>query len=160
MTKLFSLIIVCVQWKVLGMVNGHDDESYDRRKSKSLECQILLYISMKNETFGTTKLPKERKECDTTYKLTIQKYAKAKKILIYSICLDEYNRILACPDEKVIQNTLQTTHEGTSQLKKSNFDKLNRQYELFKMMEGETIHDMQTAFTSIINEIYSFNLER
>ena len=54
-----------------------------------------------------------------------------------------------------IWETLQTTHEGTAQVKKSNIDNLNRQYELFRMMEGETIQDMHTRFTAIINEIYS-----
>ena len=51
--------------------------------------------------------------------------------------------------------TLQTFHEGTTQVKKSKIDNLNRQYELFRMTEGETIQEMHTWFTDIINEIYS-----
>ena len=50
---------------------------------------------------------------------------------------------------------MQTAHEGTTQVKKSKIDNLNRQYELFRMTEGETIHEMHTRFTAIINEIYS-----
>ncbi|XP_069143555.1 uncharacterized protein [Solanum lycopersicum] len=41
------------------------------------------------------------------------------------------------------------------QVKKSKIDNLNRQYEPFRMVEGETIQDMHTRFTSIINEMYS-----
>ena len=41
------------------------------------------------------------------------------------------------------------------QVKKSKIDNLNRQYELFRMAEGETIQYMHTRFTSIINEMYS-----
>ena len=68
---------------------------------------------------------------------------------------DEYNRIFSCQDVKEICETLQTVHEGTNQVKKSKIDNLNRQYELFRMTEGETIQEMHTWFTDIINEIYS-----
>ncbi|TMW82391.1 hypothetical protein EJD97_006046, partial [Solanum chilense] len=84
-------------------------------------------IPMKSATNGITKIPKERKEWNAEDKLAIQNNAIAKKILI-------------C---------------GTTQVKKSKIDNLNRQYELFRMAEGETIQDMHTRFTSIINEMYS-----
>nr|XP_010322045.1 uncharacterized protein LOC101268110 [Solanum lycopersicum] len=88
-------------------------------------------------------------------KLAIQNNAKAKKILICGIGPDEYNRISSCQDAKAIWETLQTAHEETTQVKKSKIDNLNRQYELFRMAEGETIQDMHTRFTSIVNEMYS-----
>ena len=37
----------------------------------------------------------------------------------------------------------------------SKIDSLNRQYELFRIAQGEAIQDMHTRFTSIINEMYS-----
>ncbi|XP_027772696.1 uncharacterized protein LOC107019735 [Solanum pennellii] len=112
-------------------------------------------IPMKTATDGITKIPKERKEWNVEDKLAIQNNAKAKKILICGIGPDEYNRISSCQDAKAIWETLQTAHEGTTQVKKSKIDNLNRQYELFRMAEGETIQDMHTRFTSIINEMYS-----
>jgi len=112
-------------------------------------------IPMKTGTDGVTKIPKERKEWDVADKLAIQNNAKAKKILICGIGPDEYNRISSCQDAKAIWETLQTAHEGTTQVKKSKVDNLNRQYELFRMAEGETIQEMHTRFTSIINEMYS-----
>ena len=48
-----------------------------------------------------------------------------------------------------------TAHKETTQVKKSKINNLNRQYELFRMTEGETIQEMHTWFTDIINEIYS-----
>ncbi|XP_049391431.1 uncharacterized protein LOC125855769 [Solanum stenotomum] len=111
---------------------------------------------MKKGANGVPLVPKERKEWDVANKLAIQNNVKAKKILICGIgLLDEYNRISSCEDEKSIWETLHTAHEGTTQVKKSKIDNLNRQYELFRMMEGETIQDMHTRFTAIINEIYS-----
>ncbi|XP_069151168.1 uncharacterized protein [Solanum lycopersicum] len=112
-------------------------------------------IPMKTATDGITKIPKERKEWNVDDKLAIQNNAKAKKILICGIGPDEYNRISLCQDAKAIWETLQTAHEGTTQVKKSKIDNLNRQYELFRMAAGETIQDMHTRFTSIINEMYS-----
>ena len=85
----------------------------------------------------------------------MQNNAKAKKILICGIGPDEYNRILSCQDAKAIWETLQTVHEGTTQVKMSKIDSLNRQYELFRIAQGEAIQDMHTRFTSIFNEMYS-----
>ncbi|XP_060178250.1 uncharacterized protein LOC132608205 [Lycium barbarum] len=45
-------------------------------------------------------------------------YKKAKKILVYGIGPDEYNHISSCESAKEIWDTLQTAHEGTSQLKR------------------------------------------
>ena len=75
--------------------------------------------------------------------------------MIHRIGPDEYHRISSCRDAKAIWKTLQTAHEGTTQLKKSKIDKLNRHYKLFRMAEGETIQEMQSMFTAIINEMYS-----
>ncbi|XP_049364335.1 uncharacterized protein LOC125829112 [Solanum verrucosum] len=96
-------------------------------------------IPMKTRTDGVTKIPKERKEWDVADKLAVHNNAKAKKILICGIGPDECNRISSCQDAKAIWETLQTAHEGTTQVKKSKIDNLNRQYELFRMAEGETI---------------------
>ena len=85
----------------------------------------------------------------------MQNNAKAKKILICGIGPDEYNRISSCQGAKAIWETLQTVHEGTTQVKMSKIDSLNRQYELFRIAQGEAIQDMHTRFTSIINEMYS-----
>ena len=86
---------------------------------------------MKNGINGITQIPKDRKEWNATDKLAIQNNTKAKKILICGIGPDEYNRISSCQDTKAIWKTLQTAHEGTTQVKKSKIDNLNRQYELF-----------------------------
>ena len=75
--------------------------------------------------------------------------------MIHRIGPDEYHRISSCRDAKAIWKTLQTAHEGTTQVMKSKIDNLNKQYEVFQMTEGETIQEMHTRFTTIINEIYS-----
>ncbi|XP_075095328.1 uncharacterized protein LOC142173605 [Nicotiana tabacum] len=58
-------------------------------------------------------------------------------------------------DRKEIWEALQTAHEGTTQVKQSKIDMLTIEYELFKMKGDESIQDMHTQFTSIINELHS-----
>ena len=85
-------------------------------------------IPMKNGIDGTTQVPKDRKELNVADKLAIQNNAKAKKMLTCGIGPDEYNRLSSCQGAKAIWETLQTAHEGTTQVKKSKIDNLNRQY--------------------------------
>ena len=42
--------------------------------------------------------------------------------MIHGIGQDEYNRISSCQDAKAIWETLQTAHEGTTQVKKSKIE--------------------------------------
>ena len=140
------------------MVEELHDRSYTRRKSRPMGSRVGRSNHTHEEGIdGTTQVPKDRKEWNVVDKLAIQNNAKAKKILICGIGLDEYNRISSCQDAKAIWETLQTAHEGTTQVKRSKIDNLNRQYELFRMTESETIQEMHTRFTAIINEIYSLD---
>ncbi|XP_070010839.1 WEB family protein At5g16730, chloroplastic-like [Nicotiana sylvestris] len=68
---------------------------------------------------------------------------------------DEYNRVSACDFFKEIWEALQTAHEGTTQVKQSKFDMLTTEYEIFKIKDDESIQDMHTRITSIINELHS-----
>ncbi|XP_070017440.1 intracellular protein transport protein USO1-like [Nicotiana sylvestris] len=85
----------------------------------------------------------------------VEKNFRAKKILVCGIGPDEYNRISACEIAKEIWEALQTTHEGTTQVKQSKIDMLTTEYELFRMKDNESIQDMHTRFTSILNELHS-----
>ncbi|XP_019230087.1 PREDICTED: uncharacterized protein LOC109211041 [Nicotiana attenuata] len=61
----------------------------------------------------------------------------------------------ACQSAKEIWETLQTAHEGITQVKQSEIDMVTTGYELFRMKDDESIHDIHTRFTSIINELHS-----
>ncbi|XP_070020558.1 uncharacterized protein LOC142178480 [Nicotiana tabacum] len=113
------------------------------------------FVPMKTVGEGTFAVPKTRKEHNDADRKTIEKNFKAKKILICGIGLDEYNRISACQSAKEIWEALQTAHEGTTQVKQSKINMLTTEYEFFKMYEDESIQDMHTRLTSIINELHS-----
>ncbi|XP_070056835.1 uncharacterized protein [Nicotiana tomentosiformis] len=113
------------------------------------------YVPTKKVGEHAVMVPKTRKEYNDTDRKAVEKNFRAKKILVCGIGPDEYNRISACQSTKEIWEALQTAHEGTTQVKQSKIDMLITEYELFKMKDDESIQDMHTRFTSIINELHS-----
>ncbi|XP_075075485.1 uncharacterized protein LOC142162738 [Nicotiana tabacum] len=100
-------------------------------------------------------MPKTRKEYTDADRKAVEKMFRAKKILVCGIGPDEYNRISSCQSAKEIWEDLQIAHEGTTQVKQSKIDMLTTEYELFRMKDDESIQDIHTRFTSIINELHS-----
>ncbi|XP_070007641.1 uncharacterized protein [Nicotiana sylvestris] len=100
-------------------------------------------------------MPKTRKEYTDADRKVVEKNFCAKKIFVCGIGPDEYNRISACDTAKEIWEALRTAHEGTTKVKQSKIDMLTTEYELFRMKDDESIQDMHTRFTSIINELHS-----
>ncbi|XP_075099480.1 uncharacterized protein LOC142176251 [Nicotiana tabacum] len=101
------------------------------------------FVPTKNLGDPAVAIPKTRKELNDDDRKAIEKNFRAKKILVCGIGPDEYSRISACQSVKEIWEALQTAHEGTTE------------FELFRMKDDESIQDMHTRITSIINEIHS-----
>ncbi|XP_070032158.1 uncharacterized protein [Nicotiana tomentosiformis] len=83
----------------------------------------------------------------------MEKNAKAKKILIYGLGPDEYNRTSVCSNAKEIGDALQTAHEGKQLVNRSRIELFMRSYELFYIKESELIQEMMTRFTIITNKL-------
>ena len=67
--------------------------------------------------------------------------------------MDEFFRISNCKTAKEIWDTLETTHEGTEEVKRSRLNTLSQEYEMFRMQPGEKILDMQKRFSHLINHL-------
>ncbi|XP_019256447.1 PREDICTED: uncharacterized protein LOC109234855 [Nicotiana attenuata] len=113
------------------------------------------FVPTKNLGDPPVAIPKTRKEFNDADRKSIEKNFRATKILVCGIGPDEYNRISAYQSAKEIWESLQTAHEGTSQVKQSKIDVLTTEYELFRMQENESVQEMHTRFTPIINELRS-----
>ncbi|XP_009625895.1 uncharacterized protein [Nicotiana tomentosiformis] len=113
------------------------------------------FVPTKNLGDPVVAIPKTRKEFNDADRKDIEKNFRAKKILVCGIGPNEYNRISACQSAGEIWEALQTAHERTTQVKQSKIDMLTTEYELFRMKDDESIQDMHTRFTSIINELHS-----
>ena len=67
--------------------------------------------------------------------------------------MNEYFRVSNCRNAKEIWDTLQVTHEGTTDVKISRINTLTHEYELFRMNQNETIKYMKKRFTHIVNNL-------
>lgn len=54
-----------------------------------------------------------------------------------------------------MRDSLQVSHEDTSEVKQARIKTLNQEFEVFHMKHGEPITDMQKRFTHLINRLNS-----
>ncbi|CAL9078428.1 unnamed protein product [Musa textilis] len=80
---------------------------------------------------------------------------KAMNVLFCTLNKNEFNQISICKMTFDIWRTLEITHEGTSRVKDSKVNLLLHGFELFRMTLSESIGDMYTCFTDVINSLKS-----
>ncbi|GAV84092.1 UBN2 domain-containing protein, partial [Cephalotus follicularis] len=97
--------------------------------------------------------PKPKNEYNDNDFRMIQLNSKAKHVLFCAVGPNEFNRISSCDSAKEMWNLLEVTYEGTNQVKESKISILVHEYELFMMHDYESISDMFTRFTTIINSL-------
>ncbi|WMV52317.1 hypothetical protein MTR67_045702 [Solanum verrucosum] len=130
----------------------------NRQRSQSSTKPHLLdgpYVPTMEVKVGeiTRVIPKTRKQYNDSDKQLVQKYHKARKLLICGLSVNEYDLISSCESAKEIWDLLRTTYEGTEEIKKSKLDLFITQFEGFTMKEGEPIHEIRTRFSTIIDEL-------
>ena len=94
---------------------------------------------------------KPKQEWDQHDRRNFQLNARVVYTLQCVIDKNEYNRICQYKSAKEIWRLLEVTHEGTNQVKESKINLLVHSYELFFMKDNETIIEMITRFTDIVN---------
>jgi len=104
---------------------------------------------------GNETIEKPREEYDDDERRRVQYNLKAKNIITSALGINEYFRVSNFKNAKEMWDTLQVTHEGTTDVKRSIINTLTHEYELFKMNPNETIQDMQKRFTHIVNHLVS-----
>ena len=80
--------------------------------------------------------------------------AKAQNNLISSLGIDQFYHVSHCQSAKEMWDTLVTHFEGTNDVKISKINTLTQEFELFHMLDGETIEDMQQRFIKITNKLH------
>lgn len=68
-----------------------------------------------------------------------------------ALSTDEFFGVLNCKTTQEMWDTLQVTHEGTSEVNRARTNTLIREYELFWMNQGESIQEMKKSFTNVVN---------
>ncbi|XP_070026216.1 uncharacterized protein [Nicotiana sylvestris] len=86
-------------------------------------------------------------------------YVPTKKVGDPPVTMPKSRKEYNDADRKVVEKNFvprKFCTRGTTQVKQSKIDMLTIEYELFRMKDDESIQDMRTRFTSIINELHSF----
>jgi len=104
---------------------------------------------------GNTTTEKPRENWSEEDRRREEYNLKAKNIITSALGMDEYFRVSNCKSVKDMWDTLQVTHEGTTDVKRSRINTLTHEYELFRMKTNESIQDMQKTFTYIVNHLAS-----
>jgi len=84
-------------------------------------------------------IEKPREEWSEEEKRLVQYNLKAKNIITSALEMYEYFRLSNCKSAKEMWDTLQVTHEGTPDVKRSRIYTLTHEYELFRMNANESI---------------------
>ena len=79
----------------------------------------------------------------------------AKNIITSALNSDDFFRVSQCGSAKEMWDTLEVTHEGTNDVNRARKHTLIQEYEMFKMLKGESIADVQKRFTHIVNHLMS-----
>jgi len=79
----------------------------------------------------------------------------SKNIITSALNSDEFFRISQCSSAKEMCDTLEVTHEGTNDVNRARKHTLLQEYEMFRMLKGESIAEVQKRFTHIINHLMS-----
>jgi len=79
----------------------------------------------------------------------------AKNIITSALNSNEFFRISQCASAKEMWDTLEVTHGGTNDVKRARKHTLIQEYEMFRMLKGESIAEVQKRFTHIINHLMS-----
>ncbi|XP_057993113.1 uncharacterized protein LOC110636475 [Hevea brasiliensis] len=142
----------CSFWKIRmrNFIQSVDIEAW-QRIVKGPEILLELHADGYRE-----KLEDEYNELDWK---KVSSNAKALNILHCALDATEYNHISGCTSAKEVWDKLEVTYEETNQVKESKANRLVREYELFKMKPGETISEMSSRFTDLVNVLKALEKE-
>ena len=79
--------------------------------------------------------------------------AKAMNALFCALDRNKFNRVSMCETTFDIWHILEITHEGTSSVKDSKVNFFMHDFEMFCMEPRETIGDIYTRFTHVVNSL-------
>ena len=131
------------------LFNGSDYTYWKTRMRIFLISMDFELWSIVENGFQKSSLPMS--EWNESEKKVFALNAKAMNALFCALDKNEFNRVSMCDSAFDIWRTLEVTHEGTSRVKESKINILVHSYELFRMKPSESIGDMYTRFTDVIN---------
>ncbi|GMI89889.1 hypothetical protein HRI_002658200 [Hibiscus trionum] len=112
-------------------------------------------ILMKRDDEGRL-VPKRKGEMSEDDRKKLQINDKALHMLFCAFRPDIYSKVSSIESAKEVWDTLETTYEGTSDVKETKIGIINLSYENFKMEPDETVSKMFDRFSTIVNGLKGF----
>ena len=112
---------------------------------------ILLGYTFPSKDVDGNKIQKPLEEYNEEENREFLLNSRAIYNLVCSMDRNEYNKISQCKTTKKVWRILEITHEGTNQVKDYKVRILVNDYEIFKMKPNESIIEMFTRFTNVVN---------
>ena len=112
---------------------------------------ILCGYTLPTKVVDINKIQKPLEEYDEEENKEFQLNLRVIYILVCVMDRTEYNTICQCKTDKEVWRILEITHEGINQVKDSKVRILVNDYEMFKMKPNESIVEMFTRFTYVVN---------
>jgi len=106
-------------------------EAIDLNILEAIETRPYIPTIVDASTSTTTQKPRDKWTEEDRRR--IQYNLKAKNIITSALGIDEYFRVSNCSNAKEMWDTLQLTHEDTTDVKRSRVNTLTHEYELFRM---------------------------
>ena len=114
-------------------------EAIDYKIWEAIEIGPYVPSIIDGSTSIGTTIKKPRDKWSEEGRRIVQYNLKAKNIITSTLGIDEYFRISNCTSAKEMWDTLQLTHEGITDVKRSRINTLTHEYELFRMNTNENI---------------------
>ena len=112
-----------------------------------------FFVPMRKIRASKKQVRKQRSEWTNAEVKKIEINFKAINTLHCSLNPMKFNQISTCKTVKEIWDKLRVTYEGTTQVKESKIALLSNQFEMFKMLENESITLWFDRYTTIINQL-------
>ncbi|GMI69866.1 hypothetical protein like AT4G00980 [Hibiscus trionum] len=112
------------------------------------------FIPMKRD--GERLVPKVKVEMTDDDRRMMQVNDKALHVIFCALGPDIYSKVSSIESAKEVWDTLETTYEGTSDVKEAKIGLLNLSYENFKMDPEESVSKMFDRFSVIVNGLKGF----
>jgi hypothetical protein len=98
-------------------------------------------------------IPAEGEALTIEHEQDLHRNVQATRVIMGSLCAQEFNKVRNIQIAKVIWDTLKEAHEGTEHVRQGKMDLINGELELFFMKDGETVQEMYGRLMVLVSDI-------
>jgi hypothetical protein len=98
-------------------------------------------------------IPAEGEALTIEHEQDLHHIVQATRVIMGSLCAQEFNKVRNIQIAKVIRDTLKEAHEGTDHVRQGKIDLIHEELELFVMNDGETMREMYDGLMLLVSDI-------